>query len=135
MSEEPFAILGPLKEFVIEGDLDSGHVIVGLSTARQAAAATVTAEQLQKFIAEALTVAGHSTPDRPNTTHTGTLTATSIRVGQFGIAAGKEEGFVVLAFPVGRVTMAFEVRLSQLANGVGRYLSEGVQGPGPAKSN
>jgi hypothetical protein len=131
-NDEPAAILGPLKALVIDGDLDSGEVIVGLSTAFQAAAATVTAEQLQRFIAEALIVAGHSTPDQPNTTHTGTLTASAIRVDQFGIAPGKEEGLVVLAFPVGRVTMAFELSLAQVANGVGRYLSAGVQGAGPA---
>jgi len=135
MSGEPTAILAPLKELVIDGDLDSGEIIVGLSTALQAAAATVTVEQLQTFIAEALAVAGLSTPDRPHTTHTGTLTATSIRVDQFGIAPGREEGLVVLAFPVGRLTMAFELSLAQVANGVGRYISSGVQGAGPAKPN
>jgi len=135
MNDEPMAILGPLKEWVIEGDLETGRVIVGLSTGMQATAATVTAEQLQAFIAEALVVAGHSTPDRPSTTHTGEISGTAIRVGQLGLAAGKQEGWVVMAFPVGRVTMSFELPLGLLVNGLNRYLSTGVQGTAPPQTN
>jgi hypothetical protein len=71
----------------------------------------------------------------PNTTHTGSLTATAIRVQQFGLAAGTDESTVVVAFPVGRLTLAFEMKLAQLANGVGLYLQKGAQGGGPAKTN
>lgn len=135
MANATTAILSELKALAIDMDASTGEIIVGLQTALQSAAAVVPAEDLQKFIAQALVLAGRSAPVRPQTTHMGELTATAIRVDQFGLAEGQGEGSVVIAFPVGQLTVAFEIGKAQLIGGIGRFLSEGGQAPAAPKPN
>jgi len=129
---ERVAIPAGLVELRIDGDLEADRSLIILESTVQAAAAYVTAEQLQAFVTDALLFAGHTTPDRPQTTHTGLLSGTSIRADQFGLAVGRDEDHLRIAFPVGRLTMIFEVPRDRFARSLARFLQGGPL-PGPLK--
>ena len=124
MSDEDFVIPLPVEELGIGGDPDSATAIVGLKAGGKSVAATLTPDQLGDFITRALIWSGQAhLPVRPQTTHIAPLKSHPIRAEQFGLATGSNEKYVVLEFPAGQITVAFEVRVRALATLLGKHLS------------
>lgn len=135
MSNEPIALQLPLVEMAVDGDLDADRLTIALSTGAQAVAAVLTAAQTQQLVEAILAASALSVPDRPQTTHTGPLNAAPVELQQIGVAQGSRDGTIVLAFPIGRLTVAFQLPTGTVVNTVGRFLQSGVQGPAAPKPN
>jgi len=135
--EENFAIAFPAQEFGIVDDPNGAGAIIHISAGGETTATTFTPEQLSSFAALLLAWAGSSEPSPHHllqTTEPGTLSARPIGVQRVGLTQGENEREVVLAFPVGRLTLAFAVPFRPLAELISRWLAG--QRPGaPPKSN
>lgn len=133
--DEDFGIAYPLAGFAVGGRHEDGLILIGLETGAGRSAISMTPSQAGQLVASLLEWSAQSPMNlQGRSTTPGEMRVQAVEAKEVGISDGGDKT-VVLAFPVGLLTLAVRIGWNKLARVLNAYSEGQRQSPGQGAKN